>query len=481
MRLLTRSTTRRAASRAQLGRIKFESPEAVVVQVSSLASALGIHVVDIWGIIDSLATKLEEQTSYFHNIGEVANDVVLSNERVSELAQKTKVVAQDVDNLLESSKGTVDSSLSEIRSLAAWVSNTSDELVELGVELQSVASVAASIDQIAQQTHILALNARIEAVRSGVHGVSFAVIANSIRDLADQTISMAGSIGEKLSGLTERVNSLDRSAQKARHGASNTETGTNSISGVITGAASAVSEVDRDASEMASAAQDSSGQMAQFNSSLSMLIEGVESSSRELVLAKTKSSDLLDAVEVLLQKANASAIDTVDTPFIKLAIDTAADLSRLLENAIASGRISEDEVFDDDYVPIAGSNPPQYLTKFVRLTDELFVAPQERALEMDARIAYCAASDRNGFGPTHNLKFSKPQGPDPIWNAANCRNRLMYKDRTGLSVAKNQDLVHLQTYRRHMGGGQYVLMKDVSSPIWVNGLHWGGLRIGYTA
>jgi methyl-accepting chemotaxis protein len=37
----------------------------------------------------------------------------------------------------------------------------------------------------------------------------------------------------------------------------------------------------------------------------------------------------------------------------------------------------------------------------------------------------------------------------------------------------------VQTYRRDMGGGQFVLMKDASAPINVNGRHWGGFRMGY--
>ena len=36
----------------------------------------------------------------------------------------------------------------------------------------------------------------------------------------------------------------------------------------------------------------------------------------------------------------------------------------------------------------------------------------------------------------------------------------------------------MQTYRRDMGGGVFVLMKDLSAPIVVHGRHWGGLRIG---
>jgi methyl-accepting chemotaxis protein len=87
--------------------------------------------------------------------------------------------------------------------------------------------------------------------------------------------------------------------------------------------------------------------------------------------------------------------------------------------------------------------------------------------------------DRNGYLPTHNRKFSKPQGADPVWNAANCRNRRIFNDRTGLAAGRNTRRFLLQTYRRDMGGGNFVLMKDLSAPIFVRGRHWGGLRLGY--
>jgi methyl-accepting chemotaxis protein len=87
--------------------------------------------------------------------------------------------------------------------------------------------------------------------------------------------------------------------------------------------------------------------------------------------------------------------------------------------------------------------------------------------------------DRNGYLPTHNRKYSQPQGADPVWNNANCRNRRIFNDRTGLRAGRNTEPFLLQTYRRDMGGGQFVMMKDISAPIIVQGRHWGGLRIGY--
>ena len=77
------------------------------------------------------------------------------------------------------------------------------------------------------------------------------------------------------------------------------------------------------------------------------------------------------------------------------------------------------------------------------------------------------------------MKFSAPQGHDPVWNAANCRNRRIFSDRVGLKSGQSRAPFLLQVYRRDMGGGAYVTMKDISAPIRVRGRHWGGLRIGY--
>ena len=119
------------------------------------------------------------------------------------------------------------------------------------------------------------------------------------------------------------------------------------------------------------------------------------------------------------------------------------------------------------------------MAPFTELTDRHLPPIQEALLEMDPRVVFCAAVDNNGYLPTHNRKFSHPQGPDPVWNAANCRNRRLFNDRTGAGAGANTRPFLLQTYRRDMGGGVFVMMKDASAPIYVNGRHWGGFRMGY--
>jgi len=172
--------------------------------------------------------------------------------------------------------------------------------------------------------------------------------------------------------------------------------------------------------------------------------------------------------------------ETVDTRFIQLVQRNAAHIGREFEQALRRGEIAEDALFDTHYEPIPDTNPPQHTTRFCGLADRICPKYQEPILDIDARIVFCAAVDRNGYLPMHNIKSSHPQRPGEVeWNTINSRYRRIFSDRVGLACGKNTDPFLVQTYRRDMGGGVFAMMKDVCAPIWVNGRHWGGLRIGY--
>lgn len=158
-----------------------------------------------------------------------------------------------------------------------------------------------------------------------------------------------------------------------------------------------------------------------------------------------------------------------------------AEVTERFEQGLASGEITLEDLFDEDYQVIEGTDPVQYRTRFVEFTDRVLPDIQEPVLDFDPAVVACAAIDRNGYLPTHNLKFSKPQRKDdPAWNAANSRNRRIFNDRTGLRAARNTKPFLLQTYRRdNLGSKGYVIMKDISVPIYIAGRHWGAMRLNY--
>jgi len=170
-----------------------------------------------------------------------------------------------------------------------------------------------------------------------------------------------------------------------------------------------------------------------------------------------------------------------DSIFVHLAQETAAFISAAFADAVNRKEISLDALFDVDYRPVEGSTPAQFTTQYVNFTDRVLTDIQDSVLNADPNIIFCAACDTNGYIPTHNSRYSRPQRPgDAAWNTTNSRNRRIFNDRVGLRAGQNTQPVLFQSYLRDMGGGNMALMQDVSSPIMVNGRHWGGLRIAYT-
>ncbi len=167
-------------------------------------------------------------------------------------------------------------------------------------------------------------------------------------------------------------------------------------------------------------------------------------------------------------------------PLIQRAESGAAEVVRAIEGAIAANRLSMSELFDTNYRPIKDSSPLQYETQALKALEEILPPVQEALLVEDKRLSFCATVDVNGWLPVHNKIYSQPQRPgDTLWNTANCRNRRIYDDRTGLIAARNMRPFIVQSYLRDLGGGKIVTMKEVDVPINVQGRHWGAFRTAY--
>ena len=139
-----------------------------------------------------------------------------------------------------------------------------------------------------------------------------------------------------------------------------------------------------------------------------------------------------------------------------------------------------DDLFDDNYIEIPGSNPLQHRTRFLDWTERALPAFQEAFLSKDKRMAFCATVDRNGYLPVHNKIYSQPQRPgDVAWNTANSRNRRIFNDMAGLAAGRNTRPYLIQSYPRDMGNGVTVMMREIVVPIRVHGRHWGGFRTAY--
>ena len=173
-------------------------------------------------------------------------------------------------------------------------------------------------------------------------------------------------------------------------------------------------------------------------------------------------------------------VEAAYRPRILLAQETARQVEGLIERAVEDGAISREAAFDTDYRLVPGTDPVQYGTAYLPVFERLLPSILERVLASDASMAFCLAIDRNGYIPVHNRIYSQAQRTgDPVWNAANSRNKRIFDDRAGITAARSTRPFVVQAYARDMGGGKIVMMQEVDAPIRIFGRHWGGLRTAY--
>ncbi len=334
--------------------------------------------------------------------------------------------------------------------------------------LREVASAAGEITQIALQTRLVAFNASVEAKRAGEAGRGFGVVADAVKDLAAKVEQSSKLIMDTVGRLDGRIAGLAREIQ-ARGG-----------SGGDSGAVHrALTEVDEGVARIAASALQSREAVADVNRQMGSIETDMRGSAKALDGALKRSEAFLKASESLIEIIADAGVETPDSVYIRTAQQVAAQVAQLFEGALRSGAIGAAELYDEHYVPIPGSNPQQHLTRFVALAERLLPQVQEKVLEID-KVVFCIAVDRNGYIPCHNRQYNQPQRPgDVAWNTAHSRGRRIFNDRTGLASARNQRPFLLQTYRRDMGGGNFVVMKEAAAPIVVDGRHWGGLRLAF--
>ncbi|MEI5997804.1 methyl-accepting chemotaxis protein [Paraburkholderia bengalensis] len=451
----------------------------VVGHIAAQAGKLGIEICDVSGHIEEVAARVERQADVCHALRQSAAATLAGNHRIAEAAREMRTVTSQAANDVEQSQQTLEASLSDIHGLVEGVTVIESQIGALRAALSHVSRVSEEISLIARQTHLLALNAAIEAARAGEFGKSFAVVAAEVKTLSAKTAQATGQIETTLAQLTGQTERLIAEGAENTARAQRVREGTRMIGDVVHSTGHAIMQLNAEANQIATLSGEIEEQCNAFESQVSEIATDVEHSGENFVQAKDRLGNLLGVSENLIELTAATGVETADTRFIDAVEQAAAKVGKLFEAAVSRGELSMNDLFDDRYVPVPGTNPQQFVTRFTEFTDRILPSVQEPLLGLDPRVAFCAAVDVRGYLPTHNLKFSQPQRDDPVWNAANCRNRRLFNDRTGLAAGTSTKRFLLQTYRRDMGGGAYALMKDASAPIFVHGKHWGGLRIGY--
>ena len=453
--------------------------ENLIEELATRIGGLGVELADVAGNVQEVASRVSHQSERLGHLQRTAQTMVAANHDIAVASEAVQSATSAAVGEITQSRGVVENAVRHIGELIDSVERIESRLGAVGSALSQVAKVSVAIETIAKQTNLLALNATIEAARAGNAGRGFAVVASEVKSLAEATRQATQQIGDTLRGLDGQIKSLLGESGEASSRAKNAGSGAQQIEGIIARVQDGFTNVGREIDAVARAATSNLAHCDMVIEELAELAQGVDRSSVELKQADSRITKLLDLSEGLIALIAESGVETSDAPLIRTAVETAKAISAAFESAIERGEIQLGQLMDETYREVPGTNPAQYLTDYVTFTDRILPPIQDPVQKSDPRIVFSVAWAKGGYLPTHNPNYRLPQGPDPVWNNANCRNRRLFNDRAVKKVAANTKPFLLQTYRRDMGGGNFVLMKDVSSPIVVKGRHWGAFRIGF--
>lgn len=154
-----------------------------------------------------------------HQVQETNAAVSDMEEVVRTALQQTGNTSELVSQSREKTQGYIDTmahAVSSMEQIGASSDGIQDNIDQLSARVTEIAAFTDSIEKIAQQTNILALNASIEAARAGEHGRGFSVVAGQVGELADESRAAAKNIVEQIALMNENVVRTQSSVRQNR-------------------------------------------------------------------------------------------------------------------------------------------------------------------------------------------------------------------------------------------------------------------------
>ncbi|MDQ2679704.1 MAG: methyl-accepting chemotaxis protein [Candidatus Eremiobacteraeota bacterium] len=277
--------------------------------VTDNAEHVARRVTDISSAVAEMAASIQEMDRNLLGLATVVEEAVANTQEMSATIVQ---VAGNADRVRTESTQTdqqVRAGRNEVLALSAGMSNISETVADVVSEMKSLDSASRQIgeilgliEEIADQTNLLALNAAIEAARAGEHGRGFAVVADEVRKLAENSASSTKQIGRLVSDIQKRTTAVLERSAKANGLVQNNAISAQSVTQMIEGISTRVSEMASLVSEISLATAEqarASEELAKASEQMGTMTHEAAATMREQAIT---SNQILESVSEIEQR-----------------------------------------------------------------------------------------------------------------------------------------------------------------------------------
>jgi methyl-accepting chemotaxis protein len=454
-----------------------EVTEQAIRVVARDCGSLSMECSDVAGYVEEVASRIVEHQKVLDTLEEVTTRLLADQARVSDSTDEARLLSEQAKAKLEAGREAIEGTIQGFKGLTDLVVQLGERMAGFASAMNQVQTVSSTIETIARKTNMLALNATIEAARAGDAGRSFAVVAADVKKLAHDTRAATSQIASTIGELTREASAVTSEIKTGVERSRAAQSGFGQISDTVKEVTEIVSMVDRQTEGIAHSTSLIQTSVDRVKAGLSDFAGDARDNGGQLIKAQKRLSHLEMLSNNMLDTLANSGAEIDDTPYILDAQQVADRIQRVVDEGLQRGEISVDAVFDQNYRLRPGSNPPQYDTQFNDFADRYIRPIFDEVKGAKTQIIGNTIADMNGYLPTHISDRSKPQGPDPVWNDANCRNRRILMDDV-TRKALDTDRPTLATYRMELGDDA-IAVKNVFVPLRFGGRRWGNYELAY--